>query len=169
MSSISQNKQELTLAIQTAFDKLLVDYLEIPSSLSRKASVQGNIKNTEISVCDTLAYLIGWGKLVLKWHERKSKNLLVDFPDTGFQWNELGQLASHFHLHYQDCSYEELIFEFQSTTQDIVQLIDTLSDDELYSPNWYKKYSLGRMIQFNTSSPMKSTRTKIRKFKRHYL
>ena len=29
------------------------------------------------------------------------------------------------------------------------------NNDELYQKTWYEKWTLGRMIQFNTSSPMK--------------
>ncbi len=164
MSSIPQNKAELTLAIQSIFEKLLLDYAQFPTEHSRTIGVQGNVANTQISVCDTLAYLIGWGKLVLKWQRLKSQSLAVDFPETGYQWNELGQLAEHFHAQYQGWPYGKLIEEFQVTTKQILQLIDSLSNDELYAEAWYKKYTLGRMIQFNTSSPMKSTRSKIRKF-----
>ncbi|MEL6815675.1 MAG: ClbS/DfsB family four-helix bundle protein [Cyanobacteria bacterium J06598_3] len=166
MSSIPKNKQELAQAIQTAFEKLLVDYSEIPEGFSREIGVAGNVKGTEISVCDTVAYLIGWGKLVLKWYELRSKNLEVDFPETGYQWNELGKLASHFHAQYQSWPYEKLLLAFQSTTNQILRLIDSLSNDELYGQNWYKTYTLGRMIQLNTSSPMKNIRTKVRKFKK---
>ncbi|MCG8312922.1 MAG: ClbS/DfsB family four-helix bundle protein [Pseudomonadales bacterium] len=166
MSSIPKNKDELVQAIQEALDKLLIEYADIPEKYSREIGVEGNIKNTEISICDTIAYLIGWGKLVLKWYERKSKNLQVDFPETGYKWNELGQLAGHFHSQYQSWSYEKLLLELQATTEKILRLIDSLSNEELYAKNWYEKYSLGRMIQFNTSSPMKNMRTKIRKFKK---
>ncbi|WKD49814.1 ClbS/DfsB family four-helix bundle protein [Microbulbifer spongiae] len=166
MSSIPKNKEELVQAIQTAFDKLLADYLDIPKEYSREIGVEGNIKGTEISVCDTLAYLIGWGKLVLKWYKFKSNKLEVDFPETGYNWNELGQLAEHFHVQYQNWGYEQLLSEFQLTIDQILQLIDSLSNNELYAQSWYKSYTLGRMIQFNTSSPMKNIRTKVRRFKK---
>lgn len=164
MSSIPENKDELIQAIQAAFDKLLADYSNIPAEYTREISIEGNIKDTKISVCDTLSYLIGWGKLVLKWHDLSSQKLEVDFPETGYQWNELGQLASHFYTQYQNWSYEKLLSEFQLTTEHILQLIDSLSNDELYAKSWYKNYTLGRMIQFNTSSPMKNVRTKVRRF-----
>ncbi|MCO1335388.1 ClbS/DfsB family four-helix bundle protein [Microbulbifer sp. OS29] len=166
MSSIPKNKEELLQAIRTAFDKLLADYLEIPEEHSRQIGVEGNTKNTEISICDTLSYLIGWGKLVLKWYDLTSRGLEADFPETGYQWNELGQLASHLHSQYQDWSFERLLSEFQSTTEQILRLVESQSNDELYARNWYKNYTLGKMIQFNTSSPMKNIRTKVRKFKK---
>jgi len=169
MSSIPKNKQELTQAVQTAFEKLLADYSGIPGEYSREIGVEGNVKDTQISVCDTIAYLIGWGKLVLKWHELRSRKLEIDFPETGYKWNELGRLASSFHLQYQDWSYEELLLEFQATTKQILQLIDSLNNDDLYAQTWYGTYTLVRMIQLNTSSPMKNVRTKVRKFKRKRL
>ncbi|ARR51641.1 ClbS/DfsB family four-helix bundle protein [Photobacterium damselae] len=42
----------------------------------------------------------------------------------------------------------------------------SLSNHQLYQEPWYEKWTLGRMIQFNTSSPMKNVRTKVRRFKR---
>lgn len=41
-------------------------------------------------------------------------------------------------------------------------------NETLYGIAWYKQWTLGRMIQFNTSSPMKNMRTKVRRFKRTY-
>jgi hypothetical protein len=68
------------------------------------------VKGTEISVSDTVSYLIGWGKLVLKWYALKSKSQHVDFSETGYKWNERGQLAEFFHSKYHDWSYENLLW-----------------------------------------------------------
>lgn len=89
MSSVPGSKEELEAAIHSIFPRLMADYRSIPEDFSRKCGVEGNIKGTTISVCDTLAYLIDWGKLVLKWYRLKPRNLHVDFPETGYQWNEL--------------------------------------------------------------------------------
>lgn len=166
MSSIPIDKDELIDAISIAFGKLLDDYKTVPSHLVRHPGVDGNIKGTHISVCDTLAYLIGWGKLVLKWHHKKSHHEPVDFPEKGYTWSELGLLATHFHDEYRDWSFESLLAEFQVTINEILALIGRLDDRELYENPWYEKWTLGRMIQFNTSSPMKNVRTKIRRFLR---
>ena len=167
VTSVPQNKQELHRAIELIFDKLLVDYSSIPEEFSRRIAVEGNVKGTEISACDTLAYLIGWGKLVLKWHRLKESGQWVDFPETNFKWNELGALAQSFHYEYRQWNYSDLIAQFKITTADILVLIDSLNNHELYGVAWYEKYTLGKMIQFNTSSPMKNMRTKIRKFKKN--
>jgi len=167
LSSVPKNKEELQKSIIVAFKKILVDYSTIPSQISREIGVIGNVKGTEISVSDTISYLIGWGKLVLKWYERQCAGKEVNFPETGYKWNQLGKLAQAFHAQYQKWPYSDLIAEFKATTDELLSLIESLSNDALYGVNWYDKYTLGKMIQFNTSSPMKNMRTKIRKFKKN--
>ncbi|MBU1294746.1 MAG: ClbS/DfsB family four-helix bundle protein [Gammaproteobacteria bacterium] len=164
MSSIPQSKDELLSAINSIFPKLMDDYRIVPESLSRKCELEGNIKGTQISVCDTVAYLVGWGKLVLKWHSLRSQGLPVGFPDTGYKWNQLGLLAVSFHDEYSDWKYEDLLKELDSTINELISLVSSLSNEELYETTWYEKWTLGRMIQFNTSSPMKNMCTKVRRF-----
>ena len=80
MSSVPGNKDELELAINSIFPKPMADYRSIPESKARKPGVEGNVKGTVISVSDTVAYLIGWGKLVLKWYRLKSQKSACGFP-----------------------------------------------------------------------------------------
>ena len=123
MSSVPKNKQELYQAIKGAFDKIYIDYSAIPEEYSRESGVEGNIKGTEITVSDTLAYLIGWGNLVLKWYQLASSGKMVDFPETGYKWNELGKLAVAFHSQYSSYSYKDLLSEFSETTEQLLSLI----------------------------------------------
>ena len=166
MTSIPKDKNALYDAIQQASEKLLLDYARIPVEFSRVDGVEGNIKGMTISSCDTLAYLIGWENLVLKWYGAFKRGDEIDFPESGFQWNELGRLAQHFYAQYEHWSYPDLLNEFNATTNEILSLVDSLSEEQLYGESWYKNYTLGRMIQFNTSSPMKNVRTKVRRFLR---
>lgn len=168
MSSVPKNKDELELAINTIFPKLMVDYRSTPKNNARIIGIEGNLKGTLISVSDTVAYLIGWGKLVLKWYDLKSQNKNVDFPETGYKWNQLGLLAESFHKEYREWEYDALLAELESTVNEILLLIANLSDHELYGVEWYEQWTLGRMIQFNTSSPMKNMRTKVRRFNREF-
>ena len=167
MSSIPQSKEELAFAIHSIFDKLMADYRAIPDEFSRECGVEGSVKGTRISVCDTVAYLVGWGRLVLKWHSLKSQGLPVDFPETGYKWNQLGLLAEQFYNHYADWQYQDLLAELELTVSELLSLISSLSNYELYETTWYDTWPLGRMIQFNTSSPMKNMRSKVRRFKKN--
>jgi hypothetical protein len=90
----------------------------------------------------------------------------VDFPETGYRWNQLGELAQSFQSDYKHWDFVDLQFEFKSTTEEVLVLINTLENYDLYETSWYEQWTLGRMIQFNTSSPMKNMRTKVRRFKK---
>lgn len=164
MSSVPQSKAELLTAINTAYAKLVADYQRIPVAYTRELALEGNSKGTLISVCDTLAYLIGWGKLVCHWHEAKQQGQAVDFPATGYQWHQLGPLAASFHQAYASHEYEILLAEYDVIIKQILAIVDASSDEALYHTPWYEKWPLGRMIQFNTSSPMKNVRIKVRRF-----
>lgn len=131
MSSVPQSKQELELAIHSVFPKLMADYRSIPAQMSRVCSIDGNIQGTQISVCDTVAYLIGWGKLVLKWYELTSQTLPVDFPDTGYKWNQLELLADRFHQEYHQWQYSDLLNEYELTMAKLLTLIASLSVQQL--------------------------------------
>ncbi|MCG8400066.1 MAG: ClbS/DfsB family four-helix bundle protein, partial [Firmicutes bacterium] len=44
--------------------------------------------------------------------------------------------------------------------------IEKKDNIQLYGTPWYEKWTMGRMIQLNTSSPYKNARNRIRKWKK---
>ena len=168
MSSIPTHKEQLQHGIKIAFTKLIDDYRSIPVEYTNIVQVDGHVKGTKITVCDTVAYLIGWGRLVLKWHSLWQRGHHIDFPETGYTWNRLGDLTTTFHKMYNQGEYEYLLHTYEQTIIQILDTIAPLNNDTLYKNTWYKTHTLGRMIQLNTMSPMKNMRTKIRRFKRQY-
>ncbi len=68
MSSIPQSKDALEHAIRDAHAKLMSDYRSVPEHMTQERSLEGNVKGSKISVCDTVAYLIGWGQCVKMAH-----------------------------------------------------------------------------------------------------
>ncbi len=161
---IPTTKQELKTAIQDSYSKLQKDLNTIPESAVNLIELPGHAKDTKMSLSNLIAYLIGWGELVLKWHEKYQKGEVIDFPETGYQWNELGQLAQKFYTDYSDKSYPELLQILEGTKDRIIMLVESKSNTELYETPFYNKHPLGRMIQWNTSSPYKNARIRVRKF-----
>ena len=104
--------------------------------------------------------------MVLKWNDRKSKGFEVDFPETGFKWNELGLLAKKFYSDYEKVDFKTLTEKLDKTTNEILQLIESKTNVELYEMAWYDKWTFGKMIQLNTSSPFKNAKDRIRKWKK---
>lgn len=166
--AIPQNKQSLINEIHESYQKLQAELSLIPADYTTVKALEGHKSNTWISINDLLAYLIGWGQLVLKWHEKMNKGLEVDFPETGYRWNELGELAQKFYADFEKDDFPALYQKLEETNQAILDLINSQTDDALYAKAWYKKWTLGRMIQLNTASPYKNARIRIRKWKKFH-
>lgn len=164
--SVPENKADLLQAIESSFGKLWRDLTTVPEALAGESSLEGHAKGTVMSVRDLVAYLIGWNELVLKWHERRRAGLAVDFPDTGYKWNELGRLAGKFYADHAGLSWTALLERLADAKMRIVALVEGYPDAELYGAPWYEKYTMGRMIQFNTSSPYVNARGRLRRWQK---
>ncbi|HCL6628418.1 TPA: ClbS/DfsB family four-helix bundle protein [Citrobacter amalonaticus] len=162
--SVPQTKAELLLAIDKNFSKLIGYLNSIPNEMTSDDSMDGHAKGTEMSVRDLVSYLLGWNSLVVKWITFDAKGQPVDFPETGYKWNQLGLLAQKFYKDYSALSYDSLIAELQAVKNEIVQLINERTDDVLYGKPWYTKWTMGRMISFNTSSPYANANGRLRKW-----
>lgn len=164
--AVPQRQQELLHAIRTTYTKLATDLATVPPERAREVTLEGHAKDTMMSVADLGAYLIGWNALVLKWCERDAQGEPVAFPETGFKWNELGALAQKFYADYASLEFDELLQKFTDIHGRIVALVESNSDETLYGAKWYRTYTKGRMIQFNTASPYANARARLRKWLR---
>lgn len=162
--AIPQDKDELLAAIDTEFAKLARLLEEVPPALIHQRTMEGHAKGTQMSPFDLVAYLTGWNELVLKWLERDAAGQPVDFPETGFKWNELGRLAGKFYGDYADIPYPQLVERLHAAKSRIVATIGRHDDAALYGRPWHEKWPMGRMIQFNTSSPYANARGRLRKW-----
>ena len=164
--AIPKDKEELIKAIVDNYKKLTIELSTIPIELTTNKELEGHSKNTSMSINNLVAYLVGWGQLVLKWKNKKNKGLDVDFPETGFKWNELGLLAQKFYRDYEKDDFNILTRKLEKTTNEILNIIENKTNTELYEIAWYDKWTLGKMIQLNTSSPFKNAKDRIRKWKK---
>lgn len=129
--------------------------------------MEGHGAGTVMSPADLVAYLIGWNELVLKWLDRSDRGEPVDFPETGFSWNQLGLLARKFHADFHMLEWPELLMRLNAAEARLVETVSARPDDELYGPPWYGKWTKGRMIQFNSSSPYANARGRVRRWLGH--
>lgn len=107
--AVPQTKAELLKAIEVQFAKLMRELEKVPDDKYREPTLDAHTKGTTMSVGDLVAYLIGWGELVVKWIDRDQRGEPVDFPETGYKWNELGKLAQKFYGDSQALSASELL------------------------------------------------------------
>lgn len=166
--AVPVNKEELILAINTNYKKLKKELENIPIELTTLKDLEGHSKGTLMSINNLLSYLLSWQELVLKWNVKKQNKEEVDFPETGYKWNQLGKLAQKFYDDYKNDDFNTLLFKLDKKVEEILKLIENKSNKELYEVSWYEKWTLGRMIQFNTSSPYANAKARIRKWKKEH-
>lgn len=164
--AIPINKMELIKAISENFDKLKKQLITVPHELIYEKTLEGHAQLTKMSIHNLVSYLLGWGKIVIKWIDAKEDISAIEFPETGFKWNQLGELAQKFYSDFSNNTYEEVINQLDNTKKTIILEISKMNDDDLYGKEWYGKWTLGRMIQFNTASPYKNAKSRISKWKK---
>lgn len=164
--AIPDNKQSLQDAIRSNYAKLRAELKPELAECSELKELDGHLSGSLISLNNLLAYLHGWGQLVLKWVDHKEKGEIVDFPETGYKWNQLGLLAQKFYADYETDDYLVLCEKLGATVESLLLLIETKTNEQLYDDAWYKQWTLGRMIQFNSSSPYANATKRIRKWKK---
>lgn len=166
MMAVPTNKEELQLAIRANYDKLRKELQSVPPERTTEINLEGHGKGTLMSMNNLLAYLVGWGNLVLKWIDKKDRHEPVAFPETGYKWNELGRLARKFYEDYKEDDFFTLQEKLDESVRNILTVIDQKTNHELYGTTWYEKWTLGRMIQFNTASPYANAKGRVRKWKK---
>ena len=162
--AVPKNKDELLKAIDSNCGKLITELRGVSPSVVDECTLEGHAKGTQMSVANLVAYLVGWNELVLKWLDRDESGEPVDFPEAGFKWNELGRLAQKFYHDYENVPYPQLIDRLEAAKHRVVASIEARGNDDLYGHPWYGKWSMGRMIQFNTASPYANARGRLRKW-----
>ena len=67
---IPKSKTELIAAIETTFKKLYIELESISDEKAALIELEGHAKGTSMNIENLVAYLIGWGELVLKWNDK---------------------------------------------------------------------------------------------------
>lgn len=161
---IPTSKIELLTSIGERYAKLELALDAVPVEIADEMSMEGHAKGTMMSVNNLLSYLLGWNELVLKWLDEDDNGLVVIFPEVGYQWNQLGALAQKFYTDYSGQSFKENRCRLTTAKNHLVAEISKRTDEELYGSPWHGKWTKGRMIQFNSSSPYENARGRIRKW-----
>ena len=165
-----ESKEELKNEIKKTFEKYISEFDNIPEELKDK-----RLEEVDRTPAENLAYQVGWTTLVLKWEEDEKKGIDVKTPSDKFKWNQLGELYQWFTDTYAYLSLQELKDMLRENINSIYEMIDSLSDEELFEPHMRKwadestktaVWEVYKFIHVNTVAPFGTFRTKIRKWKK---
>ena len=155
---IPESREELLDAMEANFAHLAKELGTVPAQETNQATLEGHAKGTEMSVHNLVSHLLDWNDLVLNWIERDAQGGRIDFPERGFKRNQLGAPAQKLYADFDAVPFDQLLRDLGIAERKNVDLISDRTDEEQNGVPRYGKSSMGRMIQFNTSSPYASAR-----------
>ena len=167
---VYENKEELKSEIKKMYEKYILEFDNIPEDFKDK-----RYEEVDRTPAENIAYQVGWTTLVLKWENDERLGLEVKTPTEMFKWNQLGELYQWFTDTYAYLSLQELKDMLRENINSIYEMIDSLTDEELFEPHMRKwadeatktaVWEVYKFIHVNTVAPFGTFRTKIRKWKK---
>ncbi|NPV57161.1 MAG: ClbS/DfsB family four-helix bundle protein [Anaerolineae bacterium] len=85
------------------------------------------------SAKDALAHLHAWHLMLLGWMADERKGLKPALPAPGYKWSETPALNQSIHERYQNHALEDVRALLADTHQQMMALIESLSQEQLYT------------------------------------
>lgn len=146
---------------------------ELLTSLSPKEKVRRDVTKAKWSVKDILGHLVGWQQLNLGWLETARRGECPVLPAEGFKWSDVRALNESIYRSHRNRSLAAVEQDYASHHAMMLDLIDSLTDDELVSVEAFpwagKKWAMSDYIRANTASHYRWASKHIRKWKRTVL
>ena len=157
-----KTKKELIEAAETNYHALL----ELIESLSEtemntEFDFSSDLKKKEAhwkrdkNIRDILAHLYEWHHLMLDWVANNQKGISKSFLMEGYNWKTYGNMNIVFWTRNQSVSYEEAFEQFQESHHQVMELIQTMNDEELFQKKvfaWVGGSTLGSYFISVTSA-----------------
>lgn len=163
------NRQELILEISNRAELFIKEFNDIDEKDKDRL-----IDGVDRTPAQMIAYQLGWMNLILDWEKQEQQGHIVITPTADYKWNNLRGLYENFYKQYKEYTLEELCTMFIKAEQQVIELINKLTDVELFQQGGRKwssstpsNWAICKWIHINTVAPFKSFRTKIRKWKKH--
>jgi len=165
MADVPRTKEELIEAIHQArsrldkkFSKLSEEQMKWPGSMDTW------------SVKDILAHLVDWEQRLINWYKAGLLGENLELPAPGMTWRDLPQLNHQGYEKHKNESLEDVLIAYNKSYQQILGLIDKLSEQEIFTVGYYKwtgNSNLFSFIKANTYSHYRWATRNIRVTKIH--
>ena len=117
------------------------------------------------SVKDILAHLTDWEQRFISWYRAGLRGEIPETPAPGMTWRDLPKLNQAVYERHKDETLEEVLDQFEKSYQEILTLIESMTEQEIFEPGgyaWTGRSSLLSWIAANTSSHYNWARRNIR-------
>ncbi len=151
ISAAAETYEKLTAMVDTMTDKELSIPFQFENDAGKKEAHWQRDKNLR----DILIHLYEWHQLTLHWVHANQNGDAVPFLPKPYTWRTYGNMNVMFWKKHQNTSLEDAREMFERSHRDIMEMIETLSNEELFSKGvfpWVGNSALGSYFVSNTSS-----------------
>lgn len=162
-----KNKNELLELSNANFTKML----ELVESFGEEEIINGKLpfEDRDKNIRDILAHLHHWHLMMKEWFVVGMSGVKPDMPATGYTWKTVPELNHEIWKKYQEVSYTKVNKMLKESFLEIQELINSLSNDELFEKKRYKwtgTTSVGSYLVSATSSHYDWAMKKLKKYKK---
>lgn len=118
------------------------------------------------SIKDVLAHLLAWQQMALSWYRTGKAGGTPVTPSEKYTWREIPALNQDIYETHRDRPLSTIQSEFAASHQETLDLIETMTEDELFAKKvyaWTKSTTLGSYLTSATGSHYDWARKEIRK------
>jgi uncharacterized protein (TIGR03083 family) len=126
------SKSELVKEIRTQRRRLDKNLADLSPAQKETPGVVG-----EWSVKDVMAHLMDWERRFTGWYQAGRRGEVPETPAPGLTWGQLNVLNQQIFEHWRDLPLEEVQAHFESSSAEILALIEGMSEEELFTPAFY--------------------------------
>lgn len=157
-----QTKSDLLEAAELNYNKLLEligsmaetelgTEFDFSSDPKKKEAHWGRDKNLR----DVLIHLHEWHNLMIEWVANNRAGSRKPFLMEGYNWKTYGQMNLVFWQRNQSVSLEEALEQFKESHRKVIELIESMSNEELFQKNafdWVGGSTIGSYFVSVTAS-----------------
>lgn len=155
------SKKQLLDSIHQNYDALQKELADLTPEQKTEPGIVG-----EWSVKDVLAHLTEWQRMTRSWYAAGKRGEDPKTPSEDYTWREIPALNQQIYETYKDAPLDEIERDFLASHDETLTLIETLDDEELFTPKvykWTKSTTLGSYLTSATTSHYNWARKEIRR------
>jgi len=163
ISAAKDNYKKLNLLISKLTDEELNTPFDFSKDEKKKEAHWGRDKNLR----DVLVHLYEWHQLILNWINSNQKGIDKPFLPKAYNWKTYGDMNVEFWEKHQNTSLEDARMMLNKSHEDVLNLAETFTNEELFSKGVYKWVGGSTLGSYFVSATSSHYDWAIKKLKAH--
>lgn len=163
LSAAVDNYEKLGALISTLTSQEIDEPFDFSQDEKKKEAHWKRDKNLR----DVLVHLYEWHQLILRWVHSNRAGEGKSFIPEPYSWKTYGEMNVELWKNHQETSYEEAREMLDKSHRDVVELIETFTNEELFSKGVYKWIGGSTLGSYFVSATSSHYDWAIKKIKAH--